>query len=134
MEGARRSDRPPGLELLHILQDDDPGADGSGPPQHNPGKPPYVLVHGLPALGFAEVLTVRGKPGHPHRAPPADLHRVHVPNTGLVVGGVGVVGAVHQDCVRVVVDGNVNHPACRQLHACGGPTPTGEIVNDNFIE
>lgn len=42
--------RPPGLELLHVLQDDHPGPHGPGPPQNDPGQAPYVLVHRLSAL------------------------------------------------------------------------------------
>ena len=34
------ADRPPGLKLLHILQDDDPGADCTRPAQGDPGKAP----------------------------------------------------------------------------------------------
>ena len=56
------ADRPPGLELLHILQDDHAGPDCPSPPQDDPGQPPDVLVHGLPALGLAEMLAVRGGP------------------------------------------------------------------------
>ena len=53
------ADRAPGNELLHVLQDNHPGPDGTGPPQDDPGKAADIAVNQRRALGLAEVLAVR---------------------------------------------------------------------------
>ena len=43
--------------------------------------------------------------------------------------GVGVVDLVDADCLRVMVDGNVNGTVEGQLNAFAGPSATGKAVN-----
>ena len=47
---------------------------------------------------------------------------------------VRVVCPVHQDGVRVVVDGNIDYPAGRQLDARRGPAAPGEAVHNDFFK
>ena len=109
-------DRPPGLKFLHVFQDNHAGADGPCPAQDNPCKAPDIPVHQGRTLRFGEVLAVRGEPRQPHRTAAALLHRVHVPHGGLQVPGVRMVGFVHQNSVRVVIDCNFHNPPGCQLH------------------
>ena len=48
--------------------------------------------------------------------------------------GVGVVGFVHGQCHRVVVDGDIHGPANGLLDTGAGTTAAGEVVHDQFIE
>ena len=133
LDGLPSPHRPPGLELLHVLQDDDPGANCPGPSQGDPGEAPDLLVHGLPALGLGKVLAVRGGPQQPHRPAAAHLPGIDVPHAGLVVLRVGVVGLVHQDGVRVVVDGDSHRTPAGQLDPRGRSSAPGKVVHDDLI-
>ena len=80
------------------------------------------------------VRAVGAEPGQAHRAPLGHLARVDVPDRLAVVLGVGVVGFMHRQGHRVVVDGDVDGPAYGLLDACGGATPAGEVVHHQLAE
>ena len=91
-----------------------------------------MLVHGLPALGFGEMLAIRGRPQKTHRPSGADLHGVNIPHAGLNVLSARVVGAVHEYCIRVVVDGDIDWPPGRQLYARRRSAASGKAVDYEF--
>ena len=126
--------RPPGRELLHIFQDDHPRAHRARPAQHDPRKAADVAVHKGTALCLGEVLAIGAEPGQAHRAAGAYFLRVYVPDGRLQVQGVRVVGLVHQDGRRVVVDGDRHRAARGKLNACAGPAATGEVVYNDFVQ
>ena len=110
--------RPPRLELLHILQNDDAGPYRCRPAQRDPRKAANLPVDQRSAFSFAEVLAVRREPRQSHRPPSAHGLGVDVPHGRLKMLRVRVVGAVHQDRRRIVVDGNRHRPARCNLNAC----------------
>ena len=79
------------------------------------------------------MLAIRGEPCSGHRTAPADLPWVDVPDTRLVVLGVGVVGLVHQDRRRVVVDGRSHRNAQTYLDPRGCPAASGEVVHEDLL-
>ena len=126
--------RPPCYELLHIFQDNHPWADSPSPAQDNPRKPPDVPVYQCRTFGFGEVLTIRREPRKPHRAAPANFPRVYIPHARLQVFRVRVVGAVHQNRVRVMVDCYSDRTPRRQFDPRRRPSAAGEVVHDDFIQ
>ena len=80
------------------------------------------------------MLAVRGKPGQTDRVPLAHFTGINVPDALLVVPGIGVVGSVHPDSCRIVIDGNVHHSAGSQLNTGGGPAASSKVVHDDFIK
>ena len=109
--------RPPRLELLHILQNDDAGPYRCRPAQRDPRKAANLPVDQRSAFSFAEVLAVRREPRQPHRPTPAHGLGVDIPHGRLKMLRVRVVGAVHQDRRRIVVDGQRHQPARGDLNA-----------------
>ena len=132
LHGLALAHRAPGLELLHILQHDDPGPHQRRPAEGYPGEAPDLPVDQRRPLGLGEVLAVRGKPCSGYRTAPTDLPWVDVPDTRLVVLGVGVVGLVHQDRSRVMVDGSRHRNAQAYLDPRGCPAASGEVVHEDL--
>ena len=109
--------RTPGAELFDVLQHDHARASNSSPAQCNPGEAANLLLDGLAALGLAEMLAVRRQPDETDRTALRHLARVNLPDRFAVVLGFRVVGRVHGNGFRVVIDGDVDAPAERQFNA-----------------
>ena len=109
--------RPPRPKLLHIFEDDNAGSYRCCPAQRDPREPTNLPVDQRSAFSFAEVLAVRREPRQPHRPTPAHGLGVDVPHGRLKMLRVRVVGAVHEDGRRVVVDGQRHQPARGDLNA-----------------
>ena len=73
-------------------------------------------------------------PQQAYFAAPADFFRVHIPHAGLEMLGVRMIGPVHQDCVWVMVYGNIHYPASRQLDTNRRPATSGETVHNNWFQ
>ena len=92
-----------------------------------------MLVHGLPALGFGEMLAIRGRPQQAHRPAGADLHGVNIPHAGLNVLSVRVIRLVHEYRVRVVVDSDIDRPPGCQLNARRRSAASGKAVDYKLV-
>src|SRR5690606_32252719 len=126
--------RAPAADLLHILQADDPRLAGAGPVRHNPGPIPDLLLARLSAGGLAVATAVRAGVEPAEAAPGQRRSRVHLPYISLQVQGARVVGLVHADGSRIVVDGDVYWPAQPHLQPGAGPAAAGEQIHiDLFI-
>ena len=134
LDGLALADRPPCLELLHILQHDDSGADSSSPPQDDPCQSTNIPVYRSGTLGLGKMLTVRAEPCQTDGAPPTDFHRINIPDGCLEVFGKRVICPVEQDGIRIMVDGNSHRPTRRQFDPRGSTAATGEIVHDDLIK
>ena len=92
-----------------------------------------MLVHGHPALGFGEMLAIRGRPQQAHRPAGAGLHGVNIPHAGLNVLSVRVIRLVHEYRVRVVVDSDIDRPPGRQLDTRRRSTASGEAIDYELV-
>lgn len=66
-----------GLEFLHVFQDNNSGSYKSGPFEGYPREAANLLIYGLAAFRFAEVLAVGGKPREAYGAAGDDGRDVH---------------------------------------------------------
>ena len=125
-------ERPPRRELLDILEDNHARPHELRPADCHPRKPANCFFDGLPAFGFREVLTVRRKPGKTNGMPSARLHGVNVPDILAVMLRGRMIGAVHCNRRRVVVDCNIHAPSCGKLDARGCPAAARKVIDDQL--
>src|SRR5690606_34505851 len=126
--------RPPAPDLLHVLQADDPRLADAGPLDRHPGQVANLFFAGLPAGGLAVVSAIRAGV-EPAQGPTSQyLGRVDFPYVRLQVQGARVVGLVHADRSRIVVDGDVYWSAQPHFQAGACPAAAGEQIHiDLFI-
>ena len=80
-----------------------------------------MFVYKRLALCLGEVLAIRRRPKQAYGLPVCHLHRVNRPDIFLEMRGIGMVGPVHQNSRRVVIDGDINRLAGGVLHAEARP-------------
>ena len=116
----------PILEFLHVFQDNNSGSYKSGPFEGYPREAANLLIYGLAAFRFAEVLAVGGKPREAYGAAGDDGRDVHFPDTLAEVLGVRMIDRVHRDGFRVVIDCDVDRPSEGLFHSGARPAATSE--------
>ncbi len=147
------AERPPGLELLNVLQQDQVWLHPLRPQDYNPCEIADRLLARLAALGLAEMFAVRREPSerYPRQTRERidldvarrirstqlgdkishDLYRIDLPDVVADMQGAGVVGLMHADRLLVMVDGDIHGAAQRGFDAGGCPAAAGEVVDDN---
>jgi hypothetical protein len=93
-----------------------------------------VLLDGLTALGFAEMFAVRREPRERDRSAFANIDWVCTPDRLAKMLSARMVCTMHRNRFGVVVDGNIDRSAERSFDACGRPSASGEVVDDESVE
>ena len=120
--------RSPRLKLFDILQHYHARTYQSCPAAGNPRQTANKLVLWLPALCFAEMLTIWRKPRQRHRMPATYFDRIYLPHILAVMLRVWMICFVHLDGFRIMVDCNVyTIPRCL-LDSSTCPASTGKVV------
>jgi len=127
-------DRPPALELLHVLEHDDARPDLCRPPDHHPREAADMLLARLRALRAAKVGAVGREPRQPDLPTRGGLDRIDIPDRLAVVLRVRMVGPMHSDGVWIVVDGEIHMPPECGLDARRRAAAAGEIVDHELVE
>ena len=116
--GAVIDKRSPCGKLLDIFKNDDAWTHQSRPSHGNPSESSDFFLHRFCSLCFAKMFAIWGEPGQPHWTPGTDLHWINIPDTLAVMLTARMVGAVHCNRRRIVIDCNINTPPCGKLDSC----------------
>ena len=125
--------RPPCEELLDILKHDDARAHTLGPHHHHPRQVADVALYWGSTLGLAEMLAIGRKPRQPYWSAFAGISRINLPDIRCQVQCVGVVGLVHRQRHRIVVDGNVRASPKGHFNAGRGTATAREGIGDQVV-
>src|SRR5690606_34530486 len=123
-------ERPPRLELLDVLEEDDARPDVACPPCSRPGERADLLALRAVALGSAEVAAVRARPENLDPPSTRHLEWLHLPDARDEMQRLRVVRRVHCERNRVVVERDVRRAPEGLLHAEAGPAPAGKQIDD----
>ena len=125
--------RSPCLDLFHIFHHQHTGANFQCPFQHYPRKRADVLVDGLSASCFGEMLAVGACPQQSHRPALADRFRIHIPHGCLIVLCPSVICRMLCDGVGIVVHSCKNGHTYSLLYTHRSPATAGKQVNKYFL-
>ena len=120
--------RSPRLKLFDILQPYHARTYQSCPTAGNPRQTANKLVLWLPALCFAEMLTIWRKPRQRHWMPATYFDRINLPHILAVMLCVWMICFVHLDGFRIMVDRNVYTISRCLLDSSACPASTGKVV------
>ena len=122
----------PCRKLFDVFEDNHARPHELCPAYCHPCKPANCFFDGLPAFCFREVLAVRRKPCQTYRTPATRLHGVNIPDILAVVLRGRMIGTVHCNRRRVVIDCNIHASPCGKLNACRCPSAARKVIYNQF--
>ena len=124
--------RSPRLKLFDILQHYHAWTYQTCPAAGNPRQTANKLVLWLPALCFAEMLTIWRKPRQRHRMPATYFDRIYLPHILAVMLRVRVVCLMHLDRLWIMIDRDIYTVPCRFFDAGACPAAPSKVIYYQF--
>ena len=124
--------RSPRLKLFDILQHYHAWTYQTCPAAGNPRQTANKLVVWLPALCFAEMLTIWRKPRQRHRMPATYFDRIYLPHILAVMLRVRVICLMHLDRLWIMIDRDIYTVPCRFFDAGACPAAPSKVIYYQF--
>ena len=125
--------RPPLLYFFHVLHQDYVRKNSSGVFVHRPRQDSQSSFPRFPAFCLAVTGAIRARPHQCHMSAIHILFQVNLKNILRQMQRVQMIGLMHQDSIRIMIDGNIYRTSQCHLYPHTRPASAGKAVNNQFV-